>query len=98
MTAQSPDDITAQLMAEGLLDPSPVALANLAGQIVGRIHHLAYVMTVADAENLVEQSNLLYQSARKDGADAERVAELRKGLEAARVFLRFRRQLERIRA
>ena len=97
MTAHGPDDVVAQLMADGLLEPSDARRASVAAHMVRRIHETAYSMTVDDAANLVTQADALLKEARKVKAGPELIGQYGQGVLAARAFLRFRKHLERLR-
>lgn len=89
-------DLRAHLFEEGLLEPNPEQVAAVCAGMVQQVVRTAMSMTVADAENLLQQSTRLVKDARKEG-DADAVVLWKRGERTARAFLRFRKDLEGLR-
>ncbi len=88
-------DLVAQLFADGLLNPNEVQVAAVASGMVQQIMRSSYSMSVADAEHLLNHALRIVKEAKKrNDPDLDTY---RRSVQAARAFLKYRRELERMR-
>lgn len=89
------NDLTARLIADGVLDPPEIQVAAVASGMVQQILRTAFSMRVEDAESLSRYAQLLLKESKK--SNDPQLAEYRQGAKVAAAFLKFRRDLEKLR-